>query len=378
MPRELASKMKFVKAFATFFLLAVLAAAGWWVVRTPFGPGQETFVDIAPGTAITQMAEQLKSAGVVRSAVAFEAYKVLKGGVLKAGVYRFDGAVPLGEVYARLHRGDVYTKTLVIPEGYNMFDIATAVAKSGLASRADFLKAATTQTELIAAWNPHAASLEGFLFPDTYRFSPHATATDMVAMMVRRFDQVAAKIGLTGGGLPGDQVFRDVTMASLVEREVHVASERAVVAGVFENRLASGMPLQTDPTVVYASILAGTWTGTIHQSELHADSPYNTYAHAGLPPGPICNPGMASLMAALHPDRNEFLYFVAGSDGGTKFAATLAEHNANVAAYRASIGEAAPAIGTPPAAMQPALPSSRRKASSRRITVSRKRRSRRG
>ena len=126
-------------------------------------------------------------------------------------------------------------------------------------------------------------------------------------------------------------------MASLVEREVHVDAERPVVAGVFENRLRLGMPLQTDPAVVYASMLRGTWTGVIHQSELHSDSAYNTYTHAGLPPGPICNPGVAAIRAALHPKRTGFLYFVANADGSTRFAETLKEHSTNVAAYRAGL-----------------------------------------
>jgi UPF0755 protein len=127
-------------------------------------------------------------------------------------------------------------------------------------------------------------------------------------------------------------------MASLVEREVHVDGERPVVAGVFENRLAAGMPLQTDPAVVYASLLRGTWTGVIHQSELKSDSAYNTYVHAGLPPGPICNPGMAALKAALRPEKTDYLYFVADAHGATKFSATLKEHDAKVAAYRAGGG----------------------------------------
>jgi UPF0755 protein len=126
-----------------------------------------------------------------------------------------------------------------------------------------------------------------------------------------------------------------VTLASLVEREVHVSGERPEVASVFENRLAAGMPLQTDPSVIYASLLRGTWTGVIHESELHSDSAYNTYVHAGLPPGPICNPGRAALEAALHPAKTDYLYFVADAKGATRFAATLTEHNANVASYRA-------------------------------------------
>jgi UPF0755 protein len=151
----------------------------------------------------------------------------------------------------------------------------------------------------------------------------------MLGAMVKRFAEVATKLGIS----PTDAK-RVVTMASLVEREVRVTSERPLVAGVFENRLRAGMPLQTDPSVIYASLLNGTWTGVIHQSELHSDSDYNTYTHAGLPPGPICNPGLAALQAAVHPAQTDYMYFVANPDGSTKFARELDEHNANVAIYR--------------------------------------------
>jgi len=151
----------------------------------------------------------------------------------------------------------------------------------------------------------------------------------MLTTMVREFRQETKRLGMTP-----DEVSRTVTLASLVEKEVHIDRERPEVVSVFENRLAASMPLQTDPAVIYASQLRGTWTGVIHQSELRSDSAYNTYTHVGLPPGPICNPGVASLMAALHPAKTDYLYFVADANGATKFAATLAEHNANVAAYR--------------------------------------------
>jgi UPF0755 protein len=238
----------------------------------------------------------------------------------------------LAEVYDKLRRGDVYTVTVVVPEGFNIFDVAHAVATAGLDSEADFLAAERDHTELIRQWSPRADSLEGFLFPDTYKFTRHATAVQMLAAMVRRFGQTADRLGLA---LVAGDVRRTVTLASLVEREVHVDSERPLVAGVFENRLAAGMPLQTDPAVQYASELRGTWTGVIHQSELHSDSAYNTYAHAGLPPGPICNPGLAALKAALRPAKTDYLYFVADAHGATRFSATLAEHNGQVAAYRA-------------------------------------------
>lgn len=315
-----------------FLLLLVCAAAIGYYAYLPFGPAQETFVDIAPGTGTQAMAAQLEHAGIIRSQYAFIAMKAAHGGALKAGEYRFDHPANLIEIYTRLRRGDVYTRTLVIPEGFNIFDIAQAVETAGLGSKADFLAAQKKNVALIHQWNPHATSLEGYLFPDTYKFSRHASMQTMLATMVKRFGQMATKLGVG----EGSDVSRVVTMASLVEKEVHIDSERSLVAGVFENRLAAGMPLQTDPAVAYASMLRGTWTGVIHQSELHSDSAYNTYAHAGLPPGPICNPGVAALKAAIKPAQTEYLYFVADANGATRFSKDIREHNTQVGAYRAA------------------------------------------
>ncbi|HEY4009608.1 MAG TPA: endolytic transglycosylase MltG [Acidobacteriaceae bacterium] len=314
-----------------FLLVLVLlgAAAVAFLFLMPYGPRTEQFVDIAPGTSTMEMGRQLKQAGVLRTGYELEALRLTRGGTLKAGEYKFDHPAKPSEVYERMRRGDVYTIALVVPEGYNIFDIAGAVQAAGLGSSASFLDAERRHTELIADWSPGAASLEGFLFPDTYKFNRHTTEVQMLGAMVKRFTEVATRLRIQ----PADAK-RVVTMASLVEREVRVKAERPIVAGVFENRLQAGMPLQTDPAVIYASMLNGTWTGTIHQSELHSDSAYNTYTHQGLPPGPICNPGVASLEAALHPAQTDYMYFVANPDGSTKFARGLEEHNTNVEAYR--------------------------------------------
>jgi UPF0755 protein len=321
-----------VRLLKAIFVLGLLAAAAvGFYVYLPYGPAQETFVDIAAGTGTEAMAAQLEQAGIIRSRYAFDALKAVHGGALKAGEYRFDHAASLTEVYARIRKGDVYTRTVVIPEGFNIFDIAQVIETAGLASRVDFLAAERRHPELIAQWSPHAESLEGYLFPDTYRFSRHTTPERMLATMVKRFGEMSTKLGMTGS-----DVARVVTMASLVEKEVHIDAERPLVAGVFENRLAAGMPLQTDPAVVYASLLRGTWTGVIHQSELQSDSAYNTYVHEGLPPGPICNPGVAALTAAMQPAKTDYLYFVADAGGATRFAKDLKEHDAQVAAFRAA------------------------------------------
>lgn len=314
-----------------FFLVVAVAASGY-ILLVPFGPTQAVFVEIPPHTGTLGIGSTLEHHGIVRNRWVFACLRELEGGTLKAGEYRFAQPASMLEVYDRLRRGDVFTVAVVIPEGYNLFDIAGAVEAAGLSSREAFLAAASENTGLIQQWDPGAVSLEGYLFPDTYRFSRHATPAMMLATMTRRFGQVALRLGLAG-----PRVSQLVTMASLVEREVHVDAERPMVAGVFVNRLRLGMPLQTDPAVVYASLLRGTWTGVIHMSELRSDSAYNTYTHVGLPPGPICNPGVAALRAAMHPEKTGYLYFVANADGTTRFATSLAEHNANVTAYRAAV-----------------------------------------
>ena len=306
----------------------ILLSLGY-VVLAPFGPEREVFVDIPVHTGTLGIASDLARSGIIRNRWVFALLREVQGGSLKAGEYRFDHRTSMLEVYSRLQRGDVFTIAVVIPEGFNLFDVAQAVETAGLAPRETFLEVAGRQVSLVHRWSPNASSLEGYLFPDTYRFSRHTTPELMLAAMTRRFGQVALRLGLAGVETP-----RVVTMASLIEREVHVDAERPVVAGVFENRMRLGMPLQTDPSVVYGSMLRGTWTGVIHQSELRSDSAYNTYTHSGLPPGPICNPGLAALEAALHPATTDYLYFVADVGGTTRFARTLREHNANVTHYR--------------------------------------------
>lgn len=321
-------------------LLGLLAGGAWlaWVFTWPAGPGHEVFVEIVPGTSTRGIAEQLHGAGVLATPYGFEALHLLSGGTLKAGEYRFDRPVKVSTVYRRIVRGDVYTVALTIPEGANLFDVAARVQAAKLGTSQGFLQAAAAQTGLLRQMDPHATSLEGYLFPATYRFGRHAGYAAMLHTMVATFKVQALALGMTG------DLHRVVTLASLVERETPIPAERSVVASVFENRLAAGMPLETDPTVIYAALLKGQYRGTISRTDLHLDSPYNTYLHSGLPPGPICNPGIVSLRAALHPAKTGYLYFVAaGADplGHSRFAATLEEHQRNVEAYRAAVKAAA-------------------------------------
>jgi UPF0755 protein len=322
--------LKFIGTLLLLLLIAAAIAVG--VIYLPYGPSNEVFVDIAPGTSTPAIATQLEKSGVIRSRYGFDLLHLKMGGILKAGEYRFDRKAPMPDVYERLVHGDVYTRALTIPEGFNIFDIAQVVETAGFGPRDAFLAAERQHTELIAAWaptdGPPPQSLEGYLFPDTYRFSRHATPLQILSAMVRRFHQEASQLGLT------TDVARTVTMASLIEKEVSQDDERPLVAGVFVNRLAKNIPLATDPTVIYAALLENRWRGTIYASDLQSPSPYNTYKQTGLPPGPIANPGIAALRAAIHPARTDYLYFVSDAAGHTRFSVTLKEHAEQVQSYR--------------------------------------------
>ncbi len=322
-----------VRLLLALFCLAVVlfaAAFGYFGLALPAGVNGESFVQIPPGAGTRRIAAILADDGVIRSRYAFDLWQVLRGGTLKAGEYRFAGKARLPEVYERLRRGDVYLRTVVIPEGFNVFDVARAMESAQLSSKQSFLAAARADAFLIADLDPGARSLEGYLFPDTYRFERRETPDQILATMVKRFRSAAGSIGLHS------DYRRTVTLASLVERETPIAADRPQVASVFENRLAKGMPLMTDPTVIYAALLENRFRGAIYRSDLERDSDYNTYVHAGLPPGPICNPGLASLEAAMHPAKTTYLYFVAdpAANGHSSFSTTLEEHQRNVAAYR--------------------------------------------
>jgi UPF0755 protein len=322
-----------MRRLLAIFVLLVLCLGLWLVygIFLPIKPAQTTYVLLRPGWPSRRIARELKSSGVIRSANAFVLLHYFRPkNKLKAGEYKFDARANAIEVGDRLAKGDIYTHTVVIPEGFNMFDIAQAIQDSGLGSADDFLKVARSDVSLIRELDPQAQTLEGYLFPDTYQFTRTQSLQDMVAMMVKRFEQEATKIGLH------DNVHTIVTMASIVEKESAAADERPEIASVYYNRLAKRMGLAADPTVAYASMLSGNYHGTIYRSDLEADSPYNTYRHAGLPPGPIANPGVGALQAAMNPAKTDYLFFVAQGNGSGRhrFSSTFEQHEKNVIAYR--------------------------------------------
>ena len=367
-----------VRRIAGLILVAVVAAAGWfaWAVMTPVAPSGPTYVMLHPGYSTRRIATELKGAGVIRSEKAFVLWHYLHPKrSLKAGEYLFDKSASLIDVQKRLRRGDVYFHTVVVPEGFTMFDIARAIEAAGLGPADDFLKVAQSDTALISDIAPNAHSLEGYLFPETYEFTRMMSMHEMAAAMVCQFRVVSERIGLTqkaegdaASGAPNqsagsghlcgfvgarirnlsanmgaasaeapNQIERTVTMASIVEKETAVPEERPLVASVYYNRLNKNIALDADPSIIYAELLAGTYQGALHHADMQFHSPYNTYRNPGLPPGPIGNPGRSALEAAMHPAQSDYYYFVADAQGHHRFARSFEEHNKNVAAYRKAV-----------------------------------------
>lgn len=321
-------------------LLLLLAAAGAWrwagreLARPhPFGPpGEARTLIVPPGESSRAILAQLESAGVVRSAllVRLHLVHVLGDPPLQAGEYRFVSPVAAVEVIRRLRSGDVVTYPVTIVEGWTYFEVAAALAAAGFGDRAALL-AELTSPARVRDLDSRATTLEGYLYPDTYRFpraTPPKAAVDALVAAFRRHWEREVRPQLAAGDARSMREL--VTLASLVEKETARAEERPLVAAVYANRLRIGMGLFADPTLIYGLRLAGRWDGDLRRRDLQEDSPWNSYLHPGLPPGPICSPGLASLSAATRPATTGYLYFVSRNDGTHVFSTTLAEHNRNV------------------------------------------------
>lgn len=319
-----------------FFALVLLAAAvlAFWAytqVTASYAKFQKpVLIEFPKGTSTRQMADMLAKAGVIENANWFLLARAMRPGArLQAGEYEFARPASPLEVFHRIERGDVHYYQVTIPEGSNVFDIAKLVEAAGVGTAPEFLKKALARPSFDL--DASAEGLEGYLFPATYRFTKGTTSTQLIQMMTTRFRRAWAELA------PGSANIRQtVILASLIEEEAAAPSDRPLISSVFENRLKKGMTLDCDPTVVYAALLENKYRGTIYRSDLDRLSPYNTYKNPGLPPGPISNPGMESLKAALHPAQTEYLFFVAKADGsGTHiFSKTMAEHNRAVLEYR--------------------------------------------
>jgi UPF0755 protein len=328
--------LRFLFRLFAFCVLVAAVGAGYvfYLLNQPYQRfSQPVFLEFPHGTSTEEIATELAEKGVVRDRWLFLAARLARRGAnLQAGEYQFSKAASPLEVFGRIARGDIFYMELLIPEGFNMFDVAEAVAKLGTMSPQQFLTAARNPA-LIRDLDPKATSLEGYLFPNKYRVYRRTTAQQICRMMTSEFRTQWAALG------GRSNVHDTVTLASLVEREAKLPEERPLVASVFRNRLQIGMKLDCDPTTVYAALLEGRYRGTIHRSDLTNPNAYNTYQHSGLPPGPIANPGLRSIKAALAPPSTSYLYFVAKADGsgGHNFSDSLRQHEANVAVYQKNL-----------------------------------------
>lgn len=327
-----------LRSLFVFCLLLVIVAgvSGFllWQSSAPYqGYSGEVFLEYQRGTSTKDLAATLEEKGIIRSRYLFLLWRALHPRTaLQAGEYHFDRPLAPGDVFNKIRRGDIYFQEITVPEGSNIFDIADLLKGVRNFHPEDFVKA-SANPELIGDLDPHAPTLEGYLFPSTYRITRKTTGRDLCRMMTDQFRRQWRSIA---GEQMANDVHRIVTLASLIEKETADPSERPLIAAVFENRLRRSMPLQCDPTVVYAALRSNRYRGTIFRSDLANTDPYNTYVHAGLPPGPIANPGVESLKAALHPASVDYLYFVAkpGAIGQHTFSTTLGEHEAAVKSYR--------------------------------------------
>ncbi len=315
-------------------LVAAATAAGWawWTLHQPYRAyeGSEARIEVPSGQGAGTILRRLADAGILVDARLARLYLVYVLGdpPLQAGEYRFERPLSTREVLAKLIRGEIVTYPVTLIEGLTVDESAAALARQGFGDEAA-LRREMDRAELVADLDPEATNLEGYLHPETYHFARGATEAEIVATLVRTFRQ---RYRETVEPLLGAErsVREVVTLASIVEKEARLDEERALIAGVYAHRLRRGIALYADPTVIYALKLLGTWDGNLRSGDLKMDSPYNTYVYPGLPPGPICSPGIKSLAAAAAPADTPYLYFVSRNDGSHVFAESYAEHRRNV------------------------------------------------
>ena len=328
-------KLRYVAAL----LLAIFLIAGWLTADmlhflfTPASPAPVEKVVVVPlGKPLPQLSELLQNEGVVTSASKFLWLMRLKGAArqIKAGEYLLSTGLSPSELLDKLVRGEVLLHQITFPEGYTLKQMAELLDGRGLAS-ADRFIATANNPDFVRELGILAPNLEGYLFPDTYRFSKGLQVKGLLRSIVARFNQHFGPEQQERASQMGFTRHQVVILASVVEKETAVAKERALIAGVFLNRLKRGIRLQSDPTVIYG---LKHFDGNLTRAHLHTDTPYNTYTRRGLPVGPICNPGEASIQAVLYPSSTPYLYFVAKKNGTHHFSSSLAEHNAAVSRYQ--------------------------------------------
>ena len=322
------------RALALYLGLLVGGGCLWYILSRPVGSPSETprTVLIRPQTSSYRIAASLQEAGVIRSRLGFLAVTVARGTHrrLLAGEYEFDPQLSLIEVVRRLEQGRGLVHQVTIPEGMAAPQIAQLLADKDLVDRDRFLSLLRDR-HVLEQYQVEGDSLEGYLFPDTYRAVKGQGEEAIIHRLVRRFLEQFGPDEQARAREVQMSVREVVTLASLIEREARVQEERPLISAVFHNRLRLGMPLQSDPTVMYG---LSRFSGRLTKAHLEAPSPYNTYRNHGLPPGPIASPGRASIMAALYPASSRYLYFVSKNDGTHAFSRTLREHEVMVKRYQ--------------------------------------------
>lgn len=315
------------RSVAVALLVVAAAGIGWlWTASRSPERTEPVRVVVEPGTPVRSLGARLAEARVVRSPVLFELWLRARGdaGSIQAGTYDFPAGVSLPRVLDMLVRGETLLASVTIPEGLRLEQQAGVAARQLGVDSAAFVSAATDSL-LADTLGVEAPTLEGYLFPETYRVDPGIESRELVRLMVGGFHDAFGEEWQTRADALGRSVHEIVTLASIVEEEARVPEERGVIAGVFWNRLREGMKLEADPTVQYA---LGSHRQRVLYRDLEVDSPYNTYLYPGLPPGPIASPGRASLEATLYPDSVPYFYFFATGEGGRHtFSETFAEHN---------------------------------------------------
>ena len=329
MPPFTPTSKTIVVSLVRFCLLLLL---GWYLfcLLVPVGKGKTAHdVSFPTGSGIKKLAMELKSAGIIRSTWHFILVSRLRGQAhkLQAGNYRFHDAMTTADILNKVVSGDVDYRRFVLPEGYSIYQAAELLEQKGYFKKEAFLEKCRDKA-LLGRLSLHAASVEGYLFPATYNLPRNGTEEQLIEQMVGQFNKVSGEI--KDGVRSGLSRHEVVTLASIIEKEAISPEEKPLISSVFHNRLRIGMPLQSDPTAVYG---VRAFAGKVSKSDIQTPSPYNTYLIKGLPPGPIGNPGLAALKAALHPTTTGYLYFVARKDGTHQFSRTLDEHNSAVNRY---------------------------------------------
>jgi peptidoglycan lytic transglycosylase G len=290
-------------------------------------------VTIAPGMPLKKISAYLADQNLIRNSISFQllAHLQKKQSQIQVGEYELSPSMTPREILAKVTSGKTVLHAVTIPEGYRITEIAALLEERGLANREEFIRQAQDK-ELIQSTGIPGGSLEGYLFPETYHFSRNTSERKIIQKMLNTFkEQVAAPEMMDRAKALNLSFHQIVTLASLIEKETGVDEERKIISSVFHNRLKKNMRLQTDPTVIYA---ISNFDGNIRKKDLSIDSPYNTYKYGGLPPGPIASPGLQSILAALAPNKTDYLYFVSRKDGSHQFSSNLIDHNRAVRKYQ--------------------------------------------